>query len=310
MAGFVLNHATPDEILALVKERPNDPKLYWDLGGAYLHKRQLLEAIDACEQALNLAPDNAFSFLFLGCLLEAVDAPRARMCYERAAELLPQASIVHWADGDLSRQGGHFARAEEAYNKAVEVNPSDEQARLKLAEWNEFIGGLRGRTGLTYYLVVRTQPGQLVSYETARSLLCEAQARLHIETLYTDLDPDEADEDADTEADVLRDELANGEVTLGAFREFCQSAEMPPLDDAGQVMPNSAQQFRWSRSGQNIFHVVLPATETAASESFNALADFARDHDLDLWVPWPVGAGEIDLKNPGQLPPSWREFML
>src|SRR4051812_20403560 len=95
-----------DDILALLKQRPDDAELHQRLGSAYLKQRQLGEALDAYARAFRLAPNDAFICLYLGNLLQLTDPSGARACFERAAALLPNEAVVHWFRGDLSRSQG------------------------------------------------------------------------------------------------------------------------------------------------------------------------------------------------------------
>ncbi len=85
------------------------------------------------------------SCLYFGNLLTiCADTRSAWELHEHAAEVAPDLAAVHWCQGDLARKLKDFDRAEQAYCKAVEVDPDDEQAQKRLSEWRQFVVGVRG----------------------------------------------------------------------------------------------------------------------------------------------------------------------
>jgi cytochrome c-type biogenesis protein CcmH/NrfG len=129
--------------LALLKERPRDVELYQLLGGMYLKRRDLNAAWQAYMQALRLDPDDPFTCLYFANLLTLCDDKTyAREWYERAAWLAPDLAVVHWCRAECFRSQGEYASADQGYERAVAVDPEDEQARAKLAEWRAFMAGV------------------------------------------------------------------------------------------------------------------------------------------------------------------------
>jgi tetratricopeptide (TPR) repeat protein len=134
---------TVEEVLALLQERPNDVELYQKLGGLYLHQREILKSWEAYMQALRIDPDDPFTCMYFGNLLATFDDKKwAWQLYRRAAELAPKLAIVHWLQGALHRKERNFDGAELEYRLAVLVEPDNEVAREKLAEWHEFISAI------------------------------------------------------------------------------------------------------------------------------------------------------------------------
>lgn len=81
---------TVEDILALLREQPNDVDLYQRLGGLYFKQRDLHKAWRAYMQALRLNPDDPFTCLFFGNLLSICDDKRwAWELFEHAAEVAP-----------------------------------------------------------------------------------------------------------------------------------------------------------------------------------------------------------------------------
>jgi superkiller protein 3 len=136
---------TVEHILALLKERPEDAELYQQLGGAYFNRGDLQEAWKAYMQSLRLNPDDPFTCLFFGTLLTLCDDKKYAMdLFEHASSLAPELAVVHWCRANLHRSQGEFELAEQAYRQAVAVEPENEEARQKLADWRKFIAETRG----------------------------------------------------------------------------------------------------------------------------------------------------------------------
>jgi tetratricopeptide (TPR) repeat protein len=136
---------TIEEVLALLRERPDDAELYQQLGDLHFKRRELMEAWEAFMQSLRLDPDDPWTCLKFGTLLTLCDNMHyARKLFDHAIALGPELAVAHWCSANLYRKQGEYALAERAYERAVEVDPDDEEAREKLAEWRSFIAGVRG----------------------------------------------------------------------------------------------------------------------------------------------------------------------
>ena len=48
---------------------------------------------------------------------------------------MPEIECPHWCLGEVYEKQGYWSRTEDAYRKAVEVDPQDPKSRQKLAEW-------------------------------------------------------------------------------------------------------------------------------------------------------------------------------
>ncbi len=136
---------TVEEVLALLKERPDDAELYQQLGDLYFKQRELMEAWQAYMQSLRLNPDDPWTCLKFATLLTICDDKKyARELLDYAIKLDPELAVAHWCSANLYRKQGEYELAGQAYERAVEVNPDDDQARKKLAEWRSFIADVRG----------------------------------------------------------------------------------------------------------------------------------------------------------------------
>jgi tetratricopeptide (TPR) repeat protein len=136
--------ATVEDVLRLLKERPDDAELYQQLADLYFERGSVVEAWEAFMQSLRLNPDDPFTCLKFGTLLMLCeDKKYARELFEHAIDVDPELAVAHWCLGNLFRMQGEYDLAERAYERAVEVDPDDEQAQEKLVEWRAFITRIR-----------------------------------------------------------------------------------------------------------------------------------------------------------------------
>jgi cytochrome c-type biogenesis protein CcmH/NrfG len=118
--------------------------LYQQLGALHFKRKELMEAWEAFMQSLRLNPDDPWTCLKFGTLLTLCDDKHyARELFDHAIALDPELAVAHWCSANLYRKQGEYELAERAYERAVEVDPDDEQAREKLAEWRSFIAEVR-----------------------------------------------------------------------------------------------------------------------------------------------------------------------
>ena len=136
---------TVEEALALLRERPDDAELYQQLGDLHFKRGALGDAWQAFMQSLRLNPEDPWTCLKFGTLLTLCeDKKYARELFDHAIELNPELAIAHCCSANLHREQGEYELAERAYERAVEADPDDEQAREKLAEWRTFIARVQG----------------------------------------------------------------------------------------------------------------------------------------------------------------------
>ena len=110
-------------------------------GAEALGKRQWPEAVTYLRQAIEAAPDNAFTRLNLGtALFETGDAKGALEQFQLAVKLSPSLAKAHYGIGVVMEAADRDGDAIEAFSAAVMADPSSVEARLSLAD------GLR-RTG-------------------------------------------------------------------------------------------------------------------------------------------------------------------
>jgi cytochrome c-type biogenesis protein CcmH/NrfG len=141
---IAMEATTIDEIHALLKERPGDAELHQQLGSLYFESGELTKAWEAYMQALRLDPDDPFTCLLFGNLLTLCDdRGYALTLFEHAAKVAPDLAVVHWCLGKFYRDVGRYEDAGREYERAVEVEPDNPQAREKFSEWSAFIAAAR-----------------------------------------------------------------------------------------------------------------------------------------------------------------------
>jgi tetratricopeptide (TPR) repeat protein len=107
-----------------------------NLGGAYVVAGRHKEAIPILEAARDAEPHNAMIWINLGAaylgnpvLATSEQQLRAIRAFERALELDPAAPSVHYNLGLIFVDRSDLDLAAAAFQKAVEVNPFDRDAR-------------------------------------------------------------------------------------------------------------------------------------------------------------------------------------
>jgi Tfp pilus assembly protein PilF len=111
-----------------------------NLGGAYVMSGQHKKAVPHLEAARDSEPDNAMIWINLGAayLGNPVIATREQQlaaisAFERALELDPAAPSVHYNLGLIFVDRGDSDLAVAAFRQALQVSPSDRDARLWLS---------------------------------------------------------------------------------------------------------------------------------------------------------------------------------
>jgi tetratricopeptide (TPR) repeat protein len=104
-------------------------------GADALGKRQWPEAVAALRQALEIAPDNAFTHLNLGtALFETGNAADALTQFQEAVRLSPTLAKAHYGIGIVTEAAERDAEAIDAFATAVKIDPDLLEARLSLAD--------------------------------------------------------------------------------------------------------------------------------------------------------------------------------
>ena len=107
-----------------------------NLGGAYILLNRHAEAVPVLEAAAALAPDNPMVWLNLGAaylgnplLATPAQQEQAIRAFERVLAIDPTMRHVNYNLGLIFRDRQDYARAGEEFRRALEVDPSDRDAR-------------------------------------------------------------------------------------------------------------------------------------------------------------------------------------
>jgi Flp pilus assembly protein TadD len=104
---------------------PGQSRVYTALGVAYARHKKPTEARRALEEAVRLDPEDSYALRNLGSVLLGLrgDEARARSLLKKATELAPKDQQAWLGLGNAEEALGHTADADEAYLKALEINP-------------------------------------------------------------------------------------------------------------------------------------------------------------------------------------------
>ncbi|MGH2543402.1 MAG: tetratricopeptide repeat protein [Ardenticatenaceae bacterium] len=127
-------------LVSLHEQAPHDVEVALNLGGAYILQQRYEEAVEVLEPATRLAPESAHLWVnlaaaHLGLLEESNDAQqeRAISAYEQALTANPDAPNVHYMLGLIYRSRKENLRATAHFTRALEQDPTDNDARRMLA---------------------------------------------------------------------------------------------------------------------------------------------------------------------------------
>jgi len=104
-------------------------------GAEALGKRQWAEAVTYLRQAIQAAPDNAFTRLNLGtALFESGDAAGALEQFQAAVRLSPDLAKAHYGIGIVMEAAGRDREAIDAFSASVRSDPAALEAHMSLAD--------------------------------------------------------------------------------------------------------------------------------------------------------------------------------
>lgn len=131
----------PGEAIAVLEplreDLPHDPDVAINLGGALILQRKWAKAVRILREAVERTPDNALLWTnlaaaYLGRLETSGPRHQARAirAYEKALRLDPSAANVHYQLGLIYKRQGNLSRASALFQRALEINPNDRDARF------------------------------------------------------------------------------------------------------------------------------------------------------------------------------------
>ncbi len=138
-AAYLLTHGSSREAISLLEEcldyRPDDVDVLTNLAGAYILAERHPHAVPLMERAAELAPDNPavwsnLGAAYLGKLVtaNAERQSRALEAYTRAVEIDQRYPNVHYNIGLIHIDQREWDKAYEAFTRALESNPHDQDA--------------------------------------------------------------------------------------------------------------------------------------------------------------------------------------
>jgi tetratricopeptide (TPR) repeat protein len=126
-------------LLPLFRVAPQHPDVLINLSGAYVLQRRWNKAVQILTKAVEDHPDNPMLWMNLGAAelgrLETAgprQQERAIAAYERALAVDAETPNAHYHLGLIYKERGELSRAAAFFQRALEVNPADRDARLWL----------------------------------------------------------------------------------------------------------------------------------------------------------------------------------
>ena len=114
------------------EQHPDGCNILVALGVAQYRSRNLAEAKKALEAALAIEPDNPYALRNLGGCLVALgqDLGRAEQCLRKSVAALPQDQQGWVGLGQVLEQRGNLEEADDAYKKTLEINFNNQVAEV------------------------------------------------------------------------------------------------------------------------------------------------------------------------------------
>ncbi len=130
----------PGEAIAVLEplraNLPNDPDIAINLGGALILQRKWSQAVKVLKRAVDISPENVLLWTNLAAAhlgrLETSGPKhqkRAIAAYEKALWIDPSTPNVHYHLGLIYKQQGNLSRSSAMFQRALEINPNDRDAR-------------------------------------------------------------------------------------------------------------------------------------------------------------------------------------
>lgn len=149
-SAYLLRQNRPQEAAQLLEplyeQAPSHPDVAINLGGAYILQRKWNQAVKVLGKAAIANPDNAMLWTNLGAaelgniqMAGPRQQERAIRAYERALQADPTAPNVHYHLGLIYKDRGELMRASAFFQRALEVNATDRDARYWLDQLGKLI---------------------------------------------------------------------------------------------------------------------------------------------------------------------------
>lgn len=131
------------QLLQAIEKTPQDPGLYYDLGGLYLADRQTEKALACYLQALKLAPNHPQILLQLGNTENAAQHYQQAVIYfQQCIAVAPHDAAAYYNLGNALRALGQSEQAAQQYRHSLKLAPNDAEAQNNLGNVLRDIGRL------------------------------------------------------------------------------------------------------------------------------------------------------------------------
>ena len=155
---------------------PTTPGVWQSLSSTQFRLEQFAEALKSAEKLVRLSPTDAAAWeLAAGAAQRLKNHDRAVQLIHSGLEKLPEAATLHYALGQLSRERGDFATANEAYERARQLGFTSAELFRNNAEALLEVGrpleaAAFARDGLAHY------PTDITLHQVATRLHVESRA--------------------------------------------------------------------------------------------------------------------------------------
>lgn len=123
-------------ISEMIRNDPEDEELYQKLGILYMKYKDYESAEGAYKKALQLNPDNPWTYLYFGNLHYAKNnISKAIEWFKEASRRIPDNACPFWCLAEAYEKSDQWYMADKYFIKAVDVDPSDAEAVKKLEDW-------------------------------------------------------------------------------------------------------------------------------------------------------------------------------
>lgn len=130
----------PGEAIAVLEplqaDMPDDPDIAINMGGALILQRKWAKAVEILKKGVDASPENVLLWTnlaaaYLGRLETSGPKHQARAiaAYEKALWIDPSTPNVHYHLGLIYKQQGNLSRSSAMFQRALEINPNDRDAR-------------------------------------------------------------------------------------------------------------------------------------------------------------------------------------
>jgi tetratricopeptide (TPR) repeat protein len=127
----------------LVAKYPSSPRAHMVLQGAHAALNQFAEQRATLEKILTIDPEFAPAAFALGLSYlfnQPTDFAKAEQSFRRAVDASPGSDMYYWSLGDVARGSNRLEDARRYYKLALQLDPHDSTAPVKLGHVNSFLG--------------------------------------------------------------------------------------------------------------------------------------------------------------------------